>query len=253
MNVEIAMATCVFRSVEMVAVARAAAMDFLIADMEHGAMSLGEAAALCVAGRLAGYPVHVRVPRSSSDHLTRAADCGAGTIIVPHVDSLAEAQRIAQRLHFAPRGERSLPSPVAMAGFRPVPFEELVQRCDDGFRVFSMIEAAAGLADCEAIAAVDGIDGLVIGAQDLAQSLGHPGDLHHPDVMAAFKRVAAAAATAGKVFGVMGVPADLLGSHALALGAGFVVATNEINLLFEAAEARATELRALAAKFGATR
>lgn len=64
-------------SVEMVPVARQAGFDFLIADMEHGAMSLGEAAALCVTGREAGFPVHVRVPKSASDHLTRAADCAA--------------------------------------------------------------------------------------------------------------------------------------------------------------------------------
>ncbi|OBZ95567.1 hypothetical protein ADU59_09215 [Pararhizobium polonicum] len=232
---QLGMAACVFRSVEILTVARHAGFDFLVADMEHGAMSLGEAATLCVSGRMAGYPVYVRVPKASSDHLTRAADCGAQAIIVPHVDSLAEARDIVDKLRFPPRGNRSLPSPVAAASFWPVSAADLIAACDRDFRIFAMIESMQALSVVEEIAALDGLDGLIIGSQDLAQSLGHAGNLTHPDVVAAFSRVAAAARDNGKVFGVMGVPLSLLASHAMALGASLVVATNEINLLAEAA------------------
>ena len=68
MTLRIGLAACVFRSVEMLSVARHSGFDFLVADMEHGAMSLGEAAALCVAGIEAGYPVQVRVPGPTSDY-----------------------------------------------------------------------------------------------------------------------------------------------------------------------------------------
>lgn len=235
MDVQLGMAACVFRSVEILPVARHAGFDFVLADMEHGAMSLGEAATLCVAGRLAGFPVYVRVPKASSDHLTRAADCGAQAIIVPHVDSLAEARGVVDRLRFPPVGNRSLPSPVIAASFQPVPAADLIAACDREFSVFAMIESGEGLEAAEGMAAINGLDGLIIGSQDLAQSLGHTGNLAHPEVVAAFSRVAAAARDNGKVFGVMGVPPALLSSHAIALGAGLVVVTNEINLLVEAA------------------
>ncbi|MEO4001834.1 aldolase/citrate lyase family protein [Mesorhizobium sp. CAU 1732] len=245
MTAEIGIAACVFRSVEILAVTRHAGFDFLIADMEHGAMSLAEAASLCVAGREAGFPVYVRVPRSSSDDLTRAADCGAQAIIVPHVDSVEEARLIVDKLRFPPRGNRSLPSPVASSGFKPVPARDLIAGAEAGFRLFAMVESAQALHDVEAMAALDGLDGLVIGSQDLAQALGHTGDLTHPDVTAAFARVANAARASAKVFGLMGVPKDLLASHAFALDAGLIVVTNEINLLFEAAEQRVAEIRHL--------
>lgn len=235
MSVQLGMAACVFRSVEILPVARHAGFDFVLADMEHGAMSLGEAASLCVAGRMAGFPVYVRVPKASSDHLTRAADCGAQAVIVPHVDSLAEARGIVDRLRFPPVGSRSLPSPVIAASFRPVPAADLIAACDRDFGVFAMIESAEALAVVEDMASIDGLDGLIIGSQDLAQSLGHTGNLAHPEVAAAFSRVAAAVRASGKIFGVMGVPPALLPSHAIALGAGLIVATNEINLLAEAA------------------
>jgi 4-hydroxy-2-oxoheptanedioate aldolase len=242
MSVALGMAACVFRSVEILAVAREAGFDFLVADMEHGAMSLGEVATLCVTGRMSGFPVHVRVPKGSSDHLTRAADCGAQAIIVPHVDSLAEARAIVDRLRFPPKGNRSLPSPVIAASFRPIPATDLIEACEREFRIYAMIESAQALADVEDIGAIDGLDGLIIGSQDLAQSLGHTADLTHPEVIGAFARVAAAATRGGKEFGVMGVPAALLSSHAISLGAGLIVATNEINLLTDAATdcARAT-------------
>ncbi len=252
MSVELGMAACVFRSVEILPVVRHAGFDFLLADMEHGAMSLGEVATLCVAGRMAGFPVFVRVPKASSDHLTRAADCGARAIIVPHVNSPAEARGIVEKLRFPPKGNRSLPSPIAAASFWPVPAAELISASEKEFRIFAMVESAEALAAVEDIATVDGLDGVLIGSQDLAQSLGHTGNLTHPDVTAAFSCIATAAKENGKVFGVMGVPPALLESHVVALGAGLIVVTNEINLLAEAAMACAEETRKLT-KGGKTR
>lgn len=250
MSLRFGLAACVFRSVEMMAVARRCGFDFLLADMEHGAMSLGEAAALCVAGIEAGYPVHARVPSVRSDMLTRVVDCGATTLIVPHVDSLAEARFVVDKVRFSPRGRRSIPSPTAVAGFRPVPVRDLMALGEDALEVFLMIEGREGLADAAAIASLDGIDGLLVGANDLAQSLGRAGDIAHKSVVDAFSEIAAAASKAGKRFGVMGVPAELMQSHALDLGASYVVVTNDINLLFEAGAACTSQMRALAGEQG---
>jgi 4-hydroxy-2-oxoheptanedioate aldolase len=247
MTLRIGLAACVFRSVEMLAVARHAGFDFLVADMEHGAMSLGEAAALCVAGIEAGYPVQVRVPGPHSDYLTRAVDCGARGLIVPHIDSAEIARHVVAKVRFPPRGHRSLPSPLAVAGFRPMPAPQLMERAEPLLEVLVMIESREGLAAAREIAAIDGIDGLVIGTNDLAQSLGLTGRLGHPDLLAAFAGIAAAAAGVGKVFGVMGLTPGMMRTHGTDLGASWLVATNDINLLIEAGSACVAQTRALAA------
>jgi 2-keto-3-deoxy-L-rhamnonate aldolase RhmA len=239
------LAACVFRSVEILSVARHAGFDFLVADMEHGPLSLADAANLCVTGREAGYPVHVRVPGARCDDLSRVVDCGAAGLIVPHVGSVDEARHIVSRVRFPPIGDRSIPPPIALTGFRPLPPRDLVARCEDALEVAVMIESAAGLAAARDIAAIDGIDTILVGANDLAQSLGRLGDLAHPDMLVAFRTAARAAADHGRHFGVMGVPPGLLRSHALELGASRIVVTNDINLIFDAASASVAATRDL--------
>lgn len=243
MTMQLGLAACVFRSVEILAVARTCGFDFLLADMEHGAMSLGEVATLCVAGIEAGYPVFVRAPGPVSELLSRIVDCGAAGLVVPHLDSAAQAREIVEKVRFAPLGARSIPSPVAITGFRPVPPCELIAHSEPALSVLVMIESAEALGAVEDIAGVAGIDGLIIGTNDLAQSLGLIGQLDHADMRAAFARVANAAINAGRRFGVMGLPEALLDSHARALDADWIVAANEINLLVEAGDACVARLR----------
>jgi len=239
----IGLAACVFRGVEILTVARSCGFDFLLADMEHGAMSLGEVAALCAAGRGAGFPVHVRAPGPAADALSRIVDCGADALVVPHVDSAGAARAIVARVRFAPVGARSIPSPLVAAGFRPQPPAELIAAAEAAPEVLVMIESAGALAEAEAIAATPGIDGLIVGTNDLAAALGHVGAPEAAPVREAFARIAGVARAAGKGFGVMGLPEALLGSHARALGADWIVATNEINLLVEAGALCAARFR----------
>lgn len=238
------LAACVLRSVEVVSVARTAGFDLLVVDMEHSAMGISDVAALCIAGRLAGLPVDVRVGGPDHPDLARVLDCGASGVIVPHVDSEDQARRIVERTRYAPYGNRSVPSPLATFGFRPVDPLTLMAGCEAEVSVTVMIESAQGLAEAEAIAAVPGIDVLMVGANDLAVSLGHTGDVAHPDVLQAFARIAAAAAAAGKEFAVIGVPEALLDTHAFALGAATVIATNDINLLVDGGTALVAALAA---------
>jgi 2-keto-3-deoxy-L-rhamnonate aldolase RhmA len=244
-RLSIGMVACVFRSIEILSIARHSGFDFLVVDMEHGAVSLSDAATLCVAGREAGFPVHVRVPGARCDDLSRVVDCGASGLIVPHLDTVEEARHVVERVRFAPSGARSIPPPISLSGFRPLEPRELVARFKNELEVAVMIESEAGLMAVNSIAAVDGIDAILVGANDLAQSLGCLGDLAHPRVQEAFRTVSTAAADHGRHFGVMGVPPDLLRSHALALSATRIVVTNDINLIFEAAAASVEATRAL--------
>ena len=248
MTVRIGLGACVLHSIEMLSIARHSGFDFLVLDMEHTHATLEEVAVMSIAGLECGFPVHIRVPHCRSEAITRAVDCGAHTLIVPHVDSVADAVSIVDRVRFPPVGNRSIPSPIAVTGFRPVPVADLMRRSEAHLKITVMIESKEALADVAGIAAVKGVDTLMIGTNDLAASLGYTGLLTHPEVKAAFATIARAAHANGKNFSVIGLPQGMIGSHAIANGATEIVVTNEINLLFDASVLCVSNARAAVAE-----
>ncbi|WP_201777024.1 HpcH/HpaI aldolase family protein [Martelella endophytica] len=239
----IGLAICVMNTVETVAVARRTGFDFIVVDMEHGRIGLDSLTDISVAGLLAGLPVYARVTGPSSPDIARVLDCGAIGVIVPHVDTLEQARAIVEKTRFLPTGGRALPGPLAMTGFEPVPVAELIAKAEATTRVIAMIESRSGLDAADDIAALAGIDGLMIGSNDLAAAIGHVGDIGHDVVQQAFRRIGAAAMRHGKSFGAMGLPPDRVREQALAFGADMIVATNEINLLFEGAQRTMADFR----------
>lgn len=232
----IGLAFCLLGRAEAILLARAAGFGLVLVDMEHGPLGFSELGQMAAAGRAADLPVWVRVP-DVTGQMSRALDCGATGLIVPHVDSLEEARQIVRACRFAPLGARSLPGPVPALDFTSPGADALCEGLETGLTLAPMIESAAGLDCCEDIAALPGIDMLVVGTNDLADGLGLRGQLDHPALLDAFKRVAKAAHGAGKTWGVMGLPPRLLKSHAHALGAALIVATNDTNLLAEGGRA----------------
>lgn len=231
------LAFCLLGRAEAVLLARGAGADFVVIDMEHGPLGIGDLGQSAAAGIAAGIEVWGRVTGPRSPDVARVLDCGASAVIVPHVDSVEEARHIARLCRFAPRGARALPGPLPALDYGIVPAAELCRRAEDGTRVVAMIESAAALEAAAEIAAVDGIDMLMIGANDLADGIGRRGAPDHPDVAEAFARIAAAARDAGKDFGAMGLPEALIDGYGHALGARALVATNETNLIVEGARA----------------
>lgn len=227
------LAACIMRTPEIITVARSCGFDCLLIDTEHGPIGIADAATLCVTACEAGFPALVRVGGPTHPDLARVLDCGAQGVVVPHVETADEARLIVEKCRFQPVGRRSLPSPLVRLDFRVPPAAEMMRRIEEETLIVLMIESALGVANAEAIAAVPGVDVLMIGANDLAADLGHVGAVDHPAVLAAFATVARAARVHGRVFSVIGVAEALLPSHAHALGAGLVIAANDVNLLID--------------------
>jgi 4-hydroxy-2-oxoheptanedioate aldolase len=214
-------------------------------DMEHGPIGIGDMAALAITAFEAGFPALVRVSGPDAPDLARVLDCGAEGIVVPHVETAAQARHVVEKCRFQPVGKRSLPSPLVRLGFRVPPAAQMIAQIEKETLVVLMIESAAGVPAADAIASVPGVDVLMVGANDLAADMGHVGAVEHPDVLAAFTAVARAAHAHGKVFSTIGVADNLLPSHAIALGAKLIVATNDINLLIDQGLAVITRLRGM--------
>jgi 4-hydroxy-2-oxoheptanedioate aldolase len=184
------------------AIARIAAScgyHWLFVDLEHGATSLEIASQICVAALDAGITPFVRVPENSPAWIGRALDGGAVGIVVPHIDSAADAKRAVDAARYPPTGLRSLSGLLPQFGYQALPAREQMERSDALTFLVGIIETKEAIDQIDAIAAVPGLDALQVGTSDLSVSLGVPGELGHSEVQDAVRRTIEACARHGKV------------------------------------------------------
>jgi 2-keto-3-deoxy-L-rhamnonate aldolase RhmA len=141
----------------------ASAVDFVWIDLEHGALDRRDVQPLAIAARAAGVECFVRLASADDPVLGSVLDAGVDGVVVPRVETAAEAEAVVHRLRYPPHGSRGLAGRRASAyGLRP-PEEP---------RCVVQIESEAGAAEADRIAAVDGVEALVIGCADLAAETG---------------------------------------------------------------------------------
>ena len=233
------------RSVETAKIFETAGFDWLFLDLEHNSMSIETACEMSVGALDAGIAPLVRVPENQYWMATRALDGGAQGIIMPHVDTVEQAREVVRQLRYPPVGRRSISSMQVHVGFRSVPVGELTRQLDQDFLIAIMLETVQSVEACEAIAAVEGIDVVMIGGNDLCLDMGIPGDVMNERVVRAFERVAAACKKNGKHAGLGGVrkPEDL--KVYFDMGYRFILAANDVTMLVDAGRKRTDALRAL--------
>ena len=142
----------------------------------------------------------VRVPALDASLIGRVLDGGALGIIAPQVESAADAARVVACCR-PPRGRRSYAGGQAALGYRDLPQAEAMAALDASVLTAVMIESRNALDAVEAIASVDGLDLLFIGAHDLAADLGLAGQWDHPALRLALARIRQACLDAGKALG----------------------------------------------------
>jgi len=225
-------------------VAAAADHDWLFIDMEHGAFSVQEATQLCLAALPTGITPIVRVCAGALDEGTRALDNGALGVVVPHVDTPERAKEIARAFRYPPLGHRSWGGPPAVYGFRPPGNAEAQAELNQAVLVVAMIESPQAVANADAIAAVPGIDGLLIGTSDLTAELGISGQIGHAKVAEAYEKVGAACRAHGKALGMGGVYDKENASRYIKGGARLILSGSDHNYILAGAKARTEVLRA---------
>jgi 2-keto-3-deoxy-L-rhamnonate aldolase RhmA len=223
--------------------AAAADHDWLFIDMEHGAHSVHEAAQLCIAALPTGVTPIVRICAGALDEGTRCLDNGALGVIVPHVDTAERAQEIARAFRYPPLGTRSWGGPPAPYGFRAPGNAEAQAALNEAVLVVAMIESPQAVGNAQAIAAVEGIDCLLIGTSDLTAEMGIPGQIDHPRVVEAYGQVAAACRASGKTLGMGGVYDKETASRYIKAGARMVLSGSDHTYLLAGATARSEVLR----------
>ena len=220
-----------------------AGLDWLLIDMEHSPNGLESTLAQLQA--VAAYPVTpvVRVPIGDPVVLKQVLDLGAQTVLVPMVSSAAEAESLVRAVRYPPRGVRGVGSALARSA-RWNRVEGYLGDADAHVSLLVQIETAAGVDAAAEIAAVDGVDGVLVGPSDLAASMGLLGQQGHPDVVAAATRALAAVAATGMPAGVNAF--DPVAARAyLDAGARFVLVGADVTLLARGSEALARDFGAV--------
>ena len=180
----------------------------------------------------------VRVSRGSYSDYIRPFEADATGIIVPHVASGDEARQIVDWVRFYPVGKRALDGGNIDGQFCLVPMDDYIRHSNTERVVILQIESPEALEKLDEIAAVPGFDGILFGPGDFSHSIGKPGQIDDPVVVAARKQVAAAARKNGKFAMTAGLIAplgDLVaeGYHVIGIGADVVALTGYIKQRLE--------------------
>ena len=232
------------RHVEIAGAMATSGFDFLFIDLEHSSMSLDVCSQISAAAIHAGIAPLVRVPEGDLNLAARVLDSGALGIIMPHVESADEARAIVRRQKFPPKGERSTSGAMAQFSYdASIPAKDGAAAINDGLLVVVMLETENAIAKADEIAAVPGVDVLMIGCGDLTASLGLQGQFEHERIMRAFDTVLAACAKHKKWPGMGGVGTESAMANYIKRGIRFVLAGNDLGLMTAGATQRTKALR----------
>lgn len=164
-----------------------AGFDWLTVDLEHSVITVREAEELIRVVALCGGTPLVRLSGNDADQIKHVMDAGAHGVIVPMVNSRADAERAVAAVHYPPRGSRG--TGLARAQGYGTSFSDYRAWLEREAVVIVMIEHAHAVENLEPILAVDGVDGFIIGPYDLSASLGRPGDFANPEMVKAIERI----------------------------------------------------------------
>ncbi len=219
-------------SMELVALA---GFDFAVIDLEHSPMSMETASQHIGVALLAGVSPIVRIPALDGGVVQRVLDAGAEGVMLPHVDSVAQAEAAAAAVRFAPLGTRGVGSTSRAGAWGATSREEYLRFGQEEVVLIAQIESAAAARAAGAIAAVPGVDALLIGAADLSTSEGR--SEADPVVVDLIARAIRDTVAAGKPIGNAGGASAASVQASVDAGYRFTLMSNDASLLGGAASA----------------
>ena len=238
------------RSGDIAAIAKSSGHDFLFLDAQHAIFSLETLAHIALAARGCGMAPFVRVRSCDDPNISLLLDSGVTGIVFPDINTAEDARKAVSAVRFPPLGKRSVSGGYALFDFRPVPLGEAMTVLNKTTLVACMIETREGLRNIEEIAAVDGIDVIHIGCNDLLLEMGKPGAFDDPEAVRAISRIIEVAIAKGKFAGLGGDRDVVRQARFIRQGVRFMTTHSDIGFLMAEASRRTAELRKALTKTG---
>jgi 4-hydroxy-2-oxoheptanedioate aldolase len=234
------------RSIEIARLAKTAGFDSIYVDVEHSSLSLETTSQICIAALEVGIAPFVRVPSTRPEHVSRALDGGALGVIAPHIRSAEEAREVVVSAKYPPLGGRSASGALPHLQYRSLPPAEVNAAMNEATMVVVQFETADAIERAEEIAAVEGVDMVLIGTNDLLADMGIPGQYEHQRVRDAYVHALAACTKRGKHVGVGGLGSrpDLVAQY-VKMGARYVSTGTDLAFLVAACTQRAKQVHDL--------
>src|SRR5262249_45597713 len=181
--------------------------DWILLDTEHSPNEVPDLVRQLQAMTGGTASPVVRAAWNDSVLIKRILDIGAQSILLPYVQTVEEARRAVQAVRYPPKGIRGVSSSSRASQYGRV--KNYLRQADEESCLRVRIETQGGVGQLEAISATEGIDGVFIGPGDLSASLGHLGDIQHPETQAALKDAAVRLGRLDKAAGILtGVEAE---------------------------------------------
>lgn len=187
-----------FASPDIAKILQVCGFDFLIVDCEHGSFTTREVANIIAVARGIGMPALVRIPEMRREHALKFMEMGASGLLLPNTESAEQAKMLVDCTKYAPLGHRGVSLSRPHTDFMKVSGATYMPQANDETILMCQIESRKGVENVEEIIAVEGIDVAFIGPNDMSQDYGILGQFEHPEIVAAFERIVAAAQANGK-------------------------------------------------------
>jgi 2-keto-3-deoxy-L-rhamnonate aldolase RhmA len=240
----------VARTTDVARIMNACGFDWLFLDMEHGALSIDTVAQLSVAALDAEIAPIVRIRIGDFGTATTLLDCGALGIVHPHIETADEARAFVDAVRYPPIGHRGVGGPMPQFRYRPVKLADAVAELNRATLIAVMLETPEAVSRADEIAAVKGLDIVMIGTNDLALAMGHPAEFGHHDVVKAYETVAAACKKHGKWLGSGGVYDVKLVQRYVEIGVRFHLSVGDVRMIITSGQQAVKELREVAIPAG---
>ena len=231
------------RTVDIGKIMATSGYDWLFIDMEHNSMDIDIASQISVAAQDAGITPIVRVPDFAHHHATRVLDCGAMGVVFPHVENADIAKKLVSYCLYPPKGHRSMTGVLPQLDFKQKAIADVANTINDNMLIVIMLESPEAIANVDSIAAVDGIDVILIGTNDLCMEMGIPGDYSNPKVKEAYSKVIGTCKKYGKTPGMGGVYNEELMSEYINMGMKFILSGSDLSFMMQSASQRSNKLR----------
>jgi 2-keto-3-deoxy-L-rhamnonate aldolase RhmA len=210
--------------------------DYFIVDCEHGNFDYTTVARLMTVARETGICGMVRIPEARREVVLKYMDMGAGGLLLPNTETVAEARALVEHAKYSPLGNRGVQMFRGHTGFEKVAsMAEYMKKANDETMLLIQIESPVGLKNLDELMAVEGIDAAFIGPNDLSHSMGLAGQFEHPEFVAALDKVVAIAKKHNKFSGAHFAAASALAPW-IAKGMTLNLWANETVLMMNAAK-----------------
>ncbi|MGH8617671.1 MAG: HpcH/HpaI aldolase family protein [Burkholderiales bacterium] len=203
-KVALGMNVRIVKTGDIARIAKTTGHDFIFIDLQHSLFSIESVGHIAQVALSIGIAPLVRVRSVDDPDTSTLLDNGVMGIVFPDVNTAAEAKRAVSRAKYPPIGKRSVGAGYPILDYRPTNTAEVVPALQANTLVVCMIETQEGLDNVEAIAAVEGVDVIHVGSNDLLTAMGKPGTFGSAEHVAALEKVIAAAKKHGKTPGVGG-------------------------------------------------